>query len=128
MIEEYYARFNAGDWEGMLALLAEQVVHEVSQGPVQHGKEAFRSFLSHMNECYHEQVSDLCAFRNGDRGAAEFWLDGHYLRTDKGLPEAHGQPYRLRVGSFFEFDQDRITRVSVHYNLPDWLAQVGRHT
>lgn len=124
MIEEYYSRFNAGDWEGMLALLADDVVHEVSQGQVQQGKDAFRAFLRHMNESYREHVSELCVMLNGSRAAAEFWLDGEYLRTDPGLPEARGQRYRLRVGSFFEIASNRIARVSVHYNLKDWLAQV----
>ena len=125
MIEEYYARFNAGDWEGMLDLLDEEVVHEVSQGEVRHGKPAFRSFLQHMECCYREQVNELCVLSNDTRAAAEFWLEGEYLRTDAGLPEAKGQKYRLRVGSFFEFEHNRIRRVSVHYNLRDWMAQVG---
>lgn len=124
MIEEYYARFNARDWEGMLALLDDEVVHEVSQGEVQHGKAAFRQFLTHMDRCYREQVSELCVMHNGQRAAAEFWLDGKYLSSDAGLPEARGQAYRLRVGSFFEMNAGRIARVSVHYNLRDWLAQV----
>ncbi|MBN9420422.1 hypothetical protein ABS71_16145 [bacterium SCN 62-11] len=125
MIEEYYSRFNAGDWEGMLELLDEEIVHEVSQGDVRRGKSAFRSFLQHMESCYRERVSELCVLSNGTRAAAEFWLEGEYLRTDAGLPEARGQKYRLRVGSFFEFEQNRIRRVTVHYNLRDWMAQVG---
>ena len=125
MIEEYYARFNAGNWEGMLELLSEEVVHEVSQGGVRSGKQAFRDFLRHMNECYQEQVHDLCVLANGTRASAEFWLEGQYLRTDPGLPEARGQSYRLRVGTFFELENGRISRVSVHYNLRDWLSQVG---
>lgn len=125
MIEEYYAHFNAGDWEGMLGLLDEQVIHEVSQGEVRLGKPAFRSFLQHMESCYRERVSDLCVLSNGTRASAEFWLEGEYLRTDAGLPEATGQKYRLRVGSFFEFEENRILRISVHYNLRDWMAQVG---
>ena len=125
MIEEYYARFNAGDWEGMLALLDEQVVHEVSQGEVRLGKSSFRSFLQHMEDCYRERVTELCVLNNGTRAAAEFWLEGEYLRTDAGLPEARGQRYRLRVASFFELEHRLIRRVSVHYNLRDWLAQVG---
>ncbi|MBS2033626.1 nuclear transport factor 2 family protein [bacterium] len=124
LIEDYYQRFNSADWEGMLSLLDEEIVHEVSQGQVQHGKSAFRQFLGHMELCYREQVSQLCVFTQADRAAAEFWLDGEYLRTDSGLPEARGQKYRLRVGSFFEVRQGLITRVSVHYNLKDWLAQV----
>ena len=125
LIETYYQRFNSADWEGMLALLDESVVHEVSQGPVRHGKTVFRDFLKHMEECYRERVSELCIFSQDRRAAAEFWLDGEYLRTDSGLPEACGQKYRLRVGSFFEISNGLIARVSVHYNLQDWLAQIG---
>ena len=52
-------------------------------------------------------------------------LEGKYLVTDGDLPAAAGQRYRLRVGAFFEIRDDRIARVSNHYNLADWLAQVG---
>ena len=41
-----------------------------------------------------------------------------------GLPSASGQAYRLRVGAFFEVADGRILRVSNHYNLADWIAQV----
>ena len=125
IIEDYYARFNQGDSEGMLELLSEAVVHEISQGPVQRGKEAFRSFLHHMNDCYRERVSDLCVLSQPGRAAAEFWLDGEYLATDPGLPEARGQKYRLRVATFFKLEGESISRVSVHYNLLDWLEQIG---
>ncbi|MFN8612688.1 MAG: nuclear transport factor 2 family protein [Vulcanimicrobiota bacterium] len=124
LIETYYQYFNSANWEGMLSLLDEQVVHEVSQGAVQRGKAAFRDFLKHMERCYRERVSQLCVFFHEDRAAAEFWLEGEYLNTDSGLPEARGQKYQLRVGSFFEIKESLITRVSVHYNLQDWLAQV----
>lgn len=110
----------------MLALLADDVVHEPSQGDVRHGKQAFRDFLDHMNRCYAEQVIDpvFLEGENGARGAAEFMLEGRYLETDDGLPPARGQTYRLRVGTFFEFGDGLITRVSNHYNLADWMRQV----
>ena len=63
---------------------------------------------------------------DGTRAAAEFFIDGRYLATQPGLPEARGQTYRLRVGAFFEFNaQGLITRVSNYYNLADWLRQVA---
>lgn len=127
ILSQYYARFNAGDYAGMLDLLHEDVLHEPSQGEPRQGKQKFREFLAHMEACYHEQVEDPVIFYSADgrRGAAEFMLSGKYLRTDSELPEARGQQYRLRVGAFFEIADGRITRVSNHYNLQHWLRQVG---
>ncbi len=49
LIQAYYDRFNARDVEGFLALLTEDVVHDVSQGPRGVGRAAFRAFLERMN-------------------------------------------------------------------------------
>lgn len=125
IVQEYYARFNAHDFDGMVELLADDVVHEVCQGEVRAGAAAFKEFLSHMDECYREHVRDLWVCGEGDRVAAEFWLDGEYLKTDGDLPEARGQKYTLRVGAFFEVRGGKIARVSNHYNLQDWLRQIS---
>jgi steroid delta-isomerase-like uncharacterized protein len=126
LVAQYYAAFNRQDEQGMCALLDEAVVHEPSQGAPRHGVEAFRAFLAHMNRCYGEQVVEpvFMVSDDGARVAAEFWLDGRYLVSDEGLPPASGQAYRLRVGAFFEIAGGRIRRVSNHYNLADWIAQV----
>ena len=62
----------------------------------------------------------------GTRAAAEYIVNGTYLATDSGLPEANGQSYRLPAGSFFSLEGDKITRVVTYYNLADWVAQVSR--
>ena len=131
LIERYYDAFNERDEAGMLACLTEDIVHEVSQGETRRGREAFAAFLAHMNARYRERLSDVVvmATADGTRAAAEFHLDGAYLATDEGLPEAAGQTYALRVGAFFDVratpDGPRIARVSTHYNLADWTAQVS---
>jgi steroid delta-isomerase-like uncharacterized protein len=127
VLDQYYQCFNAGNYEGMLALLSDDVVHEPSQGDPRKGKALFREFLQHMERCYKEQVLDPVLFvsADGKRGAAEFMLTGTYLKTDSDLPPAKGQQYRLRVGTFFEFEEGRITRVSNHYNLQHWLRQIS---
>ena len=127
VLEQYYRCFNAADYEGMLALLAEDVLHEPSQGDPRHGKQQFRAFLQHMERCYKEQVHEpvIMVSADGKRAAAEFMLTGTYLHTDSDLPPAKGQQYRLRVGTFFEFAGGRITRVSNHYNLQHWLRQIS---
>jgi steroid delta-isomerase-like uncharacterized protein len=127
LLRRYYDAFNRGDAAAMLDLLTEDVVHEPSQGAVRMGKAAFADFLAHMNRCYSEQVIDpvFLSSADGTRGAAEVMLEGHYMETDSDLPPASGQTYRLRVGAFFDIVDGRIARVSNHYNLADWLAQVG---
>ena len=126
LVSAYYAAFNRQDVAGMLALLAEDVLHEPSQGTPRAGKALFADFLARMNHRYRETVIDpvVLASPDGSRAAAEFTLDGQYLQTDEGLPAARGQGYRLRVGAFFEIVDGRIARVSNHYNLNDWIAQV----
>lgn len=127
LLTRYYAAFNAGDWEGMLDCLDDEVVHDINQGERQHGKAAFRAFLGHMERCYKERLDGivLMASEDGMRGAAEFVVHGQYLATDEGLPQANGQTYVLPAGAFFGMANGRIVRVTVYYNLPDWTAQVA---
>ncbi|MFL1460973.1 ketosteroid isomerase-related protein [Roseococcus sp. DSY-14] len=126
-IRAYYAAFNAGDWDSMCALLAEDVQHDVNQGGREAGRDAFRAFLLRMARAYREEVRDLVvmATPDGGRAAAEFTIHGIYLAAEPGLPPARGQGYMLPVGAFFALRDGRITRVSNFYNLREWLRQVG---
>lgn len=127
LIANYYDAFNRRDADALLALLAENVLHHPSQGTPRHGKAAFAAFLEHMNRCYREHVHEpiVLATPDGSHASAEFRLTGEYLASDEGLPEASGQHYDLRVGAFFDVVEGRIARVSNHYNLADWIAQVS---
>lgn len=127
LVRAYYAAFTAGEREAMLALLAEDVIHDVNQGPREVGKPAFRRFLRHMDASYREEIQDLAVMVDaaGTRAAAEFTVEGTYLRTDPGLPEARGQAYRLPAGAFFAVAGGRIARVTTFYNLAEWLRQIG---
>lgn len=126
LIARYFEAFNAGDVEGMLDCLADDVAHDVNQGGRRVGKPAFEAFCAHMAATYRERLSELVimATPDGTRAAAEFVVDGTYLETDAGLPEAKGQTYRLPAGTFFAVDGGRISRVTTYYNLEDWIAQV----
>jgi steroid delta-isomerase-like uncharacterized protein len=127
LIRCYYDAFNAGRQAGMLALLSEDVIHEVNQGEAQVGLAAFGQFLRHMEACYEETVENLvvCLSPCGERAAAEFFIHGRYVGTDPGLPEANGQTYHLRVGAFFEVAAGKIARVTNYYNMADWLRMIG---
>ena len=127
LIERYYAAFNASDAQGMLALLTEDVRHDINEGETQTGVEAFRAFLARMDAHYREQAQDLVVMTSADgtRAAAEFMIHGEYLRTDAGLPEARGQRYVLPVGAFFDIRDGKIARVTNYYNLAEWTRQVS---
>ena len=124
----YYAAFNRGDRDGMLALLADGVVHDLNEGDRQVGKPAFAAFMQRMDASYREQLRDIVVFatQDGDRAAAEYVVHGEYLRDDEGLPPAKGQKYVLPGGAFFDIRDDRIARVTNYYNLQDWIGQVSR--
>lgn len=127
LIQRYYSAFNRGDDEALLALLTDDVVHDVNQAGREVGKAAFRTFLQRMHRCYQEQLVELtyCVSCDGTRAAAEYVVLGTYEATDAGLPPASGQSYRLAGGAFFAVNQGRISRVTNYYNLPEWLRQVG---
>lgn len=127
LIAAYYDAFNRGDADGMLALLAEDVRHDVNQGATRRGRKAFAEFVAHMDKCYSERLEDIVIMtdRSGGHAAASFTVHGVYKATDEGLPEAAGQTYVLPAGTFFEVRDGRITRVATCYNLNDWMRQVG---
>ena len=127
LVLTYYTAFNRGDWEGMLALLTDDVAHDLNQGNRETGREAFATFLSRMDASYREQLRDIVvlATLDGQRAAAEYVVHGEYHGTDEGLPPASGQKYVLPGGAFFEIRDDRIARVTNYYNLQDWIAQVN---
>ncbi len=127
LIQRYYDAFNAGNPEGMLACLTEDIEHRVNEGAHRIGKAKFAEFCSHMGVSYREQLRDMVVFANddGSRAAAEFVVHGEYLQTDPGLPEAHGQRYVLPAGGFFDVKDGRISRITTFYNLRDWVAQVS---
>ena len=127
VLRRYYAAFNAGDIDGMLALLSDDVAHHVNEGQIRTGKAAFAEFCAHMARCYREELTEIVLFsaEGGTRGAAEFMVNGTYLQTDDGLPEARGQTYRLPGASMMTLADGKITRVTTYYNLADWLRQVA---
>ncbi|RMC35677.1 ketosteroid isomerase-related protein [Paracoccus alkanivorans] len=127
LITAYFDAFNAGRTDGMLELLHDEVEHHVNEGQIRKGKELFAEFNAHMTECYRENLTDMVIFANeaGDRAAAEFVVNGTYLKTDEGLPPANGQTYRLPAGSFFTIRDGKISRVTTYYNLGEWTRQVS---
>ena len=127
LIRLYFETFNAFDRAGMLACVSDDIVHDVNQGERRLGKSQFAAFLQRMDRCYREQLRDIVIMTdaNGGRASAEFVVHGHYIADDEGLPPARGQSYVLPAGTFFEIVDGKITRVTTHYNLNNWISQVA---
>ena len=128
LIRRYYDCFNRGDIDGMLALVADDVIHDVNQGERRVGKERFHAFCARMAHHYREELQDIVimATADGSRAAAEFNVHGTYLESETGLPPAEGQSYVLPAGAFFAVRDGKIARVTTYYNLTDWIVQVSR--
>ncbi len=127
LIRRYYEAFNRGDHDGMLACLADDVIHDVNQGERRVGKERFRAFLARMAHHYREELDGIAVMvsADGTRAAAEFNVSGNYMVTETGLPDAQGQRYALPAGTFFAVRDGRIVRVTTYYNLTEWIMQVS---
>lgn len=127
LVLDYYAALNRNDIDGVLALLSDDVVHELNQGPREVGRSAFAAFLQRMEACYHEQLRDLVVMSSpdGQRAAAEYMVHGEYVADDIGMPPARGQRYVMPGAAFFALGDGRIRRVTDCYNVQEWLAQVG---
>lgn len=127
LIRSYYDAFNKGDSEGMIAHLTDDVIHDINQGERRVGKDKFRAFNARMTHHYKETLTDIVVMVSKDatRGAAEFNVNGEYLNTDSGLPDAKGQKYVLPAGTFFVIRDGKIARVTTYYNLTEWIAQVA---
>ena len=126
LIRRYFEAFNGGDSDAMLACLTDDVIHDVNQGERRTGKDKFHAFNARMTHHYQERLENITVMvsKDGARAAAEFNVNGKYLATDSGLPEASGQTYMLPGGTFFVIRDGKIARVTTYYNLTDWITQV----
>jgi steroid delta-isomerase-like uncharacterized protein len=126
LLTRYFNALNERDSRACLELLSDDVLLDINQGPREQGVQAFADYLQRTQRCFRETVDNLQIFTepNGQRAASEYTLSGEYLSTDDGLPDACGQSYQLAGASFFEIRDGKISRVSQHFNLPEWLAQV----
>lgn len=127
IVKQYFDYFNSGNNEGMISLLDKDVAHEVNQGDTRKGPQLFEEFMKHMDTCYKENLREIVVMSSPsskNRVSAEFIVDGTYLKTDKGLPEARNQKYSVRAGTFFEISNGKISRITTYYNLPQWIKAV----
>lgn len=128
IVKQYYAEFNDRNWDGMLALVADNIHHEPNQGEPREGKELFTAFLKKMEECYEETLTKLAFYVNEEdqhKIAVTFTVNGIYLKGEEGLPEAEEQAYILPASAFLTVEDGKITAIATNYNLELWIELVS---
>ena len=128
LVLRFCAAYSRGDVEGMLDCVADDLMHDVNQGPRESGKAAFRAYLQQHVRSYREEWRDVVVMSidDGPRAAAEFSVHGVYQNAAPGLPTAQGQRYVLTAGVFFAINQGKIARITPYYNQYDRQAQIAR--
>jgi steroid delta-isomerase-like uncharacterized protein len=128
IVQAYYDAFNARNWDEMLSLVDENIIHEPNQGKPRIGKDLFTEFMQHMDASYAETLKDIVLFSSTAEGriAAEFVVHGTYKKAEEGLPPAYGQSYVLPAAAFLEVRGGKITRVTTYYNLELWIELVSK--
>jgi len=125
LVQAYVDAFNRDDLEGQLAVLSDDIVHEINEGETEVGIEAFRRFKLHMQDHYREQLTDVHIFSHRYTAACEFICSGEYLKQDGDLPPARGQKYSIRAAFFVDGRKGKITRMTSYYNLKKWIDAVS---
>ena len=113
LIAQYLSAFNHADWDGMLALMSHDVVHDLNDSNRRVGLEAFTEQLNQSKHSYLEVISDIETEvpGNGDRAIAAYTISGQYLATAAGMPTARGQRYRISGKSIFDIRDGKISRI-----------------
>ena len=127
LIQEYFRLINTSEWTLASELLADQVLHDINQGPRVIGREPFYKYLVEMGRYYEERVSELQILISDDglRGSVEYYITGRYKKTHGTLPKANGQLYEGYHGVFFEVDGSLISRFSHYFNFQSFLEQIS---
>lgn len=127
LVQNYYQTFVAKDLNGFLALLTEDVIHEINQGPIEKGKALFKTFMEKHFSHGDQAVDDLIILSSpdGKYATSRFNCSGNYTHSEEGFPPASGQFWKIPVVSYFEIRDQKISHVAVYYNLKDWIAQVS---
>ena len=119
LIERGLAAFNAGDHDGLIACLSEDVAVDLIGEEREIGRDKARWRLAALARHFRAEIADIAIMTapGGLRAAAEFTVRGTYLAALEGFAPASGQAFRLPAGLFFDVDDEGlISRVTVSYD------------
>ena len=126
-VQAFFDAINASEFDALLDLLHEDVVHDINEADRQIGKPSFRVHMVQTKGAFDETLSDIAIMpaQDSTRAAAEYTRRGTYLKTTNGLPSASGQAFSLQAGTFFEIEDGLITRVTNYFNKAEFVRQLS---
>ncbi len=113
VVRDHMALEVVHDWDAVIATF-EHPRYEMATGGVFDGEAAVRGYFTASRTPFPDQGNEVIAIaHDGDTVLVEFWLTGTHLgplRTPKGVVEATGRSFRVRMAASFEFrpGSDRI--------------------
>jgi steroid delta-isomerase-like uncharacterized protein len=127
IVKAYLDAANRDDSAAILAMMHEDVAFDVNQSMRQIGLDNLRLLLATKSAHCKEQLADAVIFssEDGSRGAAEFTWKGTYIATIEGFPQANGQRFSMQAGLFFEVEDGKITRITSHRDMREWVRQIS---
>jgi steroid delta-isomerase-like uncharacterized protein len=127
LIKAYVDAANKNDNAAILDMMHEDVAFDVSQSKREIGTGNLRLLLASKAAHIKEQLADavIMSSEDGSRGAAEFTWKGSYIATIEGFPQANGQRFSMQAGLFFEIDDGKITRITSHRDMQEWVKQIS---
>ena len=128
IIKTYLDAANHDDATAIIALMHDDVAFDINQSTRQIGIDNLRLLLATKSAHCKEQLADAVIFssEDGSRGAAEFTWKGSYIATIEGFPKANGQRFSMQAGLFFEIEDQKITRISSHRDMQEWVRQISK--
>ena len=106
-VRDHMALETVWDWDGVIATFDHPRYEMYGSGTVFDGEEAVRGYFAASRTPFPDQGNEIIAIAHGgDTVLVEFWLTGTHLgplRLPRGVVEATGKTFRVRIAASFEF-------------------------
>jgi len=129
-VTDLYERFNAGDLEGVLALLTDDfVLEDVAAGATFNGPDGFREWVEPFVRAMPDARTEVTRVVDGGEWVAtEHTGRGTHtgpLATPAGEVPPTGRAVELRFGEFFQLRDGKVASLRAYWDIASLLRQVG---
>jgi steroid delta-isomerase-like uncharacterized protein len=126
VVTAFFDAFGRHDVEAIIALLSDDIVEDLpGVGPLE-GIESERAFLTGLFAAFPDMVVEVTRVMAASRIVAVEWVRrGSFTgQPFQGLP-ASGKAFVSRAAGFFEVDDGRISRITVHTDTGQFFRDLG---
>jgi len=127
IISAFYKLYNAGNFEQLFELVADDVVHQFNFDEKIHGIEAFKDIIMTNSKHYDEKIEsvDYMSNEDGSKITTKFIVNGLYKVTDSSGIPASNQMYTLTVFNYIEIKNGKIVKGHSLFDENEFQKQVS---